>query len=74
MGFSRLKKISLYTKNQLSSSKIDNFRAKKLYGQNADFRNTLPATVHYDIKKFPRLLQEFIKTREGKMERKVRNS
>ena len=44
--FSRLKKISLHTKNQLSSSKIDNFRAKKLYGQCADFRNTLPATVH----------------------------
>ena len=32
-------------KDQLSSSKIDNFRAKKLLGQNADFRNTLPATV-----------------------------
>ena len=27
------------------SSKIDNFRAEKLYGQNADFRNPLPATV-----------------------------
>ena len=50
MGFSRLKKIFLYTKNQLSSSKIDNFRAKKLYWQNADFRNPLPATLHCAIK------------------------
>ena len=44
-----MKKISLHTKNQLSSSKIDNSRAKKLHGQNADFRNPLPATVHWSI-------------------------
>ena len=47
MGFSQIKKIFLYTKNRLSSTKIDNFRAKKLYEQNADFKNTLPATVHW---------------------------
>ena len=29
-----------------SRLKIDNFRAKKLYRQNADFRIPLPATVH----------------------------